>query len=268
MTDTNVFEIDDATEKIIDKAVRDRDLDRSTEATHDRAKETMKGDFNQYNYETKIGQRNEVVNSIQMNLGPLLDTIQKWDGEIEDRENSDEFQRDKQDNAIDVDDYEMLKDQLKRLRKAHSKTAIWAYLAHANSQDIAKAIDVQQMQANQNKAMEMVNKNFEGLENMLQGMGRELGDAVERGMKNAVEDTREELERKTDRIDELEREIEELESEEFELPSAKQLELMKLVRENPDWDKDDLADNSPWPKNKIGQMESRIRDKGFPFSIE
>jgi DNA repair exonuclease SbcCD ATPase subunit len=122
-----------------------------------------------------------------------------------------------------------------------------------------------------------VNENFDGIENMLDSMAKEMRDGVMRGMEDALETV---FSEKAERIDELEEKnkelkdrLEEAKNQGAEIGdpeplSSKQAELADLVEDNPEKDVEWLSEKLETPVNKVRQLESQIRDKGYSFSID
>jgi len=269
----DVFEVDDATYEIVKKAVETRDLDRATQNLKDQADDTLNQNFNQFDFDNVMRERDTVVKSIQQTLSPKLSSLEDRHENLMDRLSDNDFQENLDDNAVDVDDWNNLMESYQLLRQIHSLTTVWAFTAHANSQDVAKAVDIQQMQADQNEAMKMVNKHFEKFESAADTIGRQ----VKQGQKEAVKEV---LQEREDKIDDLEREnkelkrkVEELENQGADIDdpnplSPKQGELADLVKSNPKKDVEWLADQLGTPVNKVRQLESQIQDKGYSFSID
>lgn len=272
---TDIFEWDDATEEIVRKAVESRELDNAVEKLKNEAEGSLDSDFHQFNFEQVLRERDTVVKSIQQLLSPKLDSLEEWHDKIESREDETEFQRNRDDNAVDWEDYQNLKGNYERLRNIHSLTTIWAFVAHANSNDVAKAVDIHQMQANQNKAMEMVNENFDGIENLLDSMSKEMRDGIMRGMSDALEEVldkpEERLEKLESKVEEKNRRIEELEDRQSDLLdpesveplSDSQRELYDYVLGNPGASHDEIAENTDTAANQVPLQLDRIKGKGW-----
>ena len=280
----DVFEYNDATHEIVKKAVENRELDNATESLKNDAEESLDSDFHQFNFDKVLRERDTVVKSIQQVLSPKLDAFEKWNDKIEDRNGGleessmdSDFVANKQDNAVDWSDYQKLWENYERLRDIHSLTTIWAFVAHANSNDVAKAVDIRQMQADQNKAMELVNENFDGIENMLDSMAKEMRDGVMRGMEDALEsvfsDKDDEIKDLKKKNEELREKLEEAENQGADIDdpkplSPKQGELADLVQDNPEKDEEWLSEQLDTPVSKVRQLESQIQGKGYKFSID
>lgn len=271
--DMDVFEVDDATYSIVKKAVETRDLDRATENLKDQAEDTLDQNFNQFDFDNVMRERDTVVKSIQQTLSPKLNALEDRHDALEERMQSDGFKRNLEDDAVDRDDWQNLLDAYQLLRQIHSLTTIWAFTAHANSQDVAKAVNIEQMQADQQEAMRLVNEHFDKFESAADSIGRQ----VKQGQKEAVKEV---LSERESRIDELESENEELrnkleeekerstEVDDPEPLTSKQRELADLVKDNPKMDKEWYADKMDTEPRFISKLETEIQKKGFSFSVE
>lgn len=269
----DVFEVDDATYEIVKKAVETRDLDRATQNLKDQADDTLDQNFNQFDFDNVMRERDTVVKSIQQTLSPKLNALEDRHDSLQDRMSDDGFQRNLEDDAVDRDDWQNLMEAYELLRQIHSLTTVWAFTAHANSQDVAKAVDIEQMQADQNEAMRMVNEHFDKFESAADTIGRQ----VKQGQKEAVKEVLQERESRIDELEqknkELERKLEEEKDRGVDIDkpkplSSKQGELADLVKDNPEKDVEWLSKELGTPVNKVRQLESQIQDKGYSFSID
>jgi len=269
----DVFEVDDATYSIVKKAVETRDLDRATENLKDQAEDTLDQNFNQFDFDNVMRERDTVVKSIQQTLSPKLNALEDRHDALEARMQSDGFQRNLEDDAVDRDDWQNLLDAYQLLRQIHSLTTIWAFTAHANSQDVAKAVNIEQMQADQQEAMRLVNEHFDKFESAADSIGRQ----IKKGQKEAVKEV---LSERESRVDELESENEELREKLDEMEdlgtdldkpkplAERESELADLARENPDKDLEWIMDEMDLPKKTVRKLESQIQSKGYSFKID
>jgi len=268
----DVFEWDDATESIVKKAVENRDLDNATDNLKTQADETLNNNFNQFNFEQVMRDRDTVIKSIQQTLSPRLKSFENNHDQIMNRVDNDGFQVNYEDNAVDRDDWDMLMSNYRDLREISSQLAIWAYVAHANSRDVGKAVDISQMQADQNKAMQLLNENYDKFISAADKIGRQVRDGMKEGVSEALDE-------RESRIEELERENERLQSELDDRPDGVELddpeplakresELADLVSSNPSKDIEFFMEEMDLPKKTIRKLESQIQNKGFNFSID
>lgn len=284
----DVFEWDDATQKIVEKAVESRELDNATENLKNQADDSLDKNFNQFNFEEVLRERDTVIKSVQQVLGPKLDSFEKWhskivgrNGGLEESEMESDFLENKRDNAVDWSDYEQLWENYERLRSIHSLTTIWAFVAHANSSDVGKAVDIRQMQADQNKAMEMVNKHYDKFIDAADRIGRQVKDGQREALKEAMEEVMdkpeerlEELERKVerkdDRIEELEEKLEDKESRlidpsSVEALSDQQQEIYQYLQNNPDASEEEISEECDVAPNQVPLQLQRIEKRGWPL---
>jgi hypothetical protein len=273
MSRTDFFEWDDATQKIVQKAVKERDLDNSSQNLVDNAESSINKNFNQFNFDSVLRERDTVVKSIQQNLGPRLDTLEQKHQRIVDRMDSDEFQADRQDNAIDWSDFKDLKDAYDLLREVHSQTTIWAFVAHANSQDIAEAVEIHQMQADQNEAMRMVNEHYDKFEGVADRIGRQIKDGFQDALEEFQQVNQEEFEEKQEELKDVKAELKDLKEntvtvDEVEPLTSRQKDLVDLVHNNPEKGMDWYANQMSIENRIVSKLESDIQKKGYRFSVD
>lgn len=269
----DVFEWDDATQKIVEKAVENRELDNATENLKNQAEESLDKNFHQFNFDEILRDRDTVVKSIQQVLSPRLNSFEKREKQISEREEESGFQANYKDNAVDTDDYDRLKSNYELLKEIHSQTTIWAFVAHANSSDVAKALDIRQMQADQNEAMKMVNENYDKFISAADKIGRQVKEGQKQALKEVMTENEEEIERLKEEKEELERKLEEERDKgtkvgDPEPLSSKQAELADLVEDNPEKDKEWYAEQLGNEPRFVSKMETEIQRKGYDFSVD
>jgi len=267
----DVFEWDDATQTIVEKAVENRELDNATENLKDQAEDSLDKNFHQFNFDEILRDRDTVVKSIQQVLSPRLNSFEKREKQIRDRKEESDFQANYKDNAVDTDDYDLLEANYELLKEIHSQTTIWAFVAHANSSDVAKALDIRQMQADQNEAMKMVNQNYDKFITAADKIGRQVKEGQKQALKEVLTEREEKIEAKDKRIEELERKIEEKKKsdveDEPEPLTTRQRELVDLVNDNPEKGQDYFAEEMNLENRNISKLESDIQRKGYDFEI-
>lgn len=268
-----VFEWNEDTQNIMKEAIENRELDSATEKLKEKVDDELNVDFNQYNFDQIIQDRSNLIRSIQTTLSPQLETLEQRHESLEELKESDDFKSDKRDDIISSEHWDFLVKNYEMLRTIHSLTALMFYPAYANSQDIVEAIDIQQRQADQRKALEMINDHYDKFIDAADTIGRQQKKGMKEGMKEAFEELDHKVEEKNERIKKLKSEVEELQKKavgpgEVEPLTEKQRELVNLVNDNPQKDKDWIAQEFNMPKTKVGQMESQIKQKGYQFDIK
>jgi len=269
----DVFEWSDATQKIVEKAVRERDLGNAAENMKNQAESSLNQNFNQFDFENVLSERDTVVKSIQQNLSPKLDAFEKREELLDERIEDNDFQRNLEDNAVDRSDWNDLMESYNLLKEIHSLTTIWAFVAHANSQDVAKAVNIQQMQADQNEAMKLVNENYDKFISAADKIGRQVKQGQKEALKEVLDERDDKIESLESEKKELERELEELQDKGVDLDDPKPLaereaELADLVQDNPDEGVEFFMDEMDLPKKTVRKLESQIQNKGYKFSID
>lgn len=274
---SDLFEWDDATQSIVEKAVESRELDRSAESLKDQADNSLDVNFNQYNWKEVLQKRENVVKSVQQNLGPHIDAFNERDEEIGDIVGSDRFERNKSNNAHDRETVEALLENYRLLKRIHSLTVIWAYLAHANSSDVAEAVEIRQMQAEQNKAMEMVSENYDKFVEAADKIGRQVKQGQKEALKEVlseredrIDELESELSEKEDRIDELESASDEVEGSvvdvnSLETLSKNQQAIYDFVLENPGASDEEISEETDTAINQVPLQLDRIENRGWPL---